>query len=100
MAAQYEIVVDYDALTAAEAALTNFQRLIAATLQELNQDLAPLLATWEGNGRDAYLSQQTAWNTASDNLNLTLAAVHAAVGTANLGYQQTDRQIADAWHGL
>ena len=95
-----EIVVDYPSLTAAEGALAGSQRLIATTLQTLNSDLAPLLSTWEGDGKQAYLLQQTKWNTESDSLNLTLAAIHSAVGTANTGYQETDRRIANAWNAI
>ena len=95
-----EIVVDYAALSAAEAALAGSQRSIAASLHQLNSDLAPLLATWEGAGKDAYLAQQTRWNTESDDLNLTLAAIHRAVGSANSGYQEMDRRVAGAWSGL
>ena len=97
---QFEIVVDYTALSAAETSLAGSQRTIAAALQALNSDLAPLLATWEGDGKEAYLVQQTKWNTESENLNLTLAAIHAAVGSANSGYQLTDRQIAGAWNSI
>lgn len=98
MPQQDQIVVDYSALASAEAALASSQKLIAAALQTLNDDLGPLLATWEGDGKDAYLLQQTKWNDESDNLNLTLAKVHAAIGQANTGYQFTDRQIANAWN--
>ena len=100
MAVNDEIVVDYSALAAAEAALAASQKLIAATLQTLNDDLKPLLATWEGEGKEAYLFQQNKWNGESDNLNATLAQIHVAVGTANSGYQHTDRRIASAWQSV
>lgn len=100
MTSSDHIVVDYSALTAAESELARAQRQIAAALEGLNTELAPLLATWEGIGRDAYLVQQRTWNTAAADLNVTLAAVHQAVGAANAGYQQTDQRIAQAWQSL
>ena len=95
-----EIVVDYAALSAAESGLAGSQRLIASVLQTLNSDLAPLLSTWDGDGKDAYLIQQTRWNTESDNLNLVLAAIQAAVGQSNTGYQEADRRVANAWNAV
>ena len=94
------ILVDYGQLTAAEAALAASQRQITAALAELNADLAPLLATWEGDGKQAYLRQQTRWNTAADELNRTLAAVHTTVGEANRRYLAMDQRVAAAWSGL
>jgi early secretory antigenic target protein ESAT-6 len=94
------ILVDYNQLTAAEVAMAASQRQIAAALAELNSDLAPLLATWEGDGKQAYLRQQTKWNTAADELNRTLAAVHVTVGEANRRYLVTDQRVAAAWSGL
>ena len=94
------ILVDYGQLTAAELAMAASQRQIAAALADLDSDLAPLLATWEGDGKQAYLRQQMKWNTAADELNRTLAAVHTAVGEANRRYSDTDRRVAAAWSGL
>jgi early secretory antigenic target protein ESAT-6 len=100
MAPNDMIVVDYVALAQAEAALAASQKQIAQVLQGLNDDLAPLLATWEGDGRDAYLFQQNKWNGESASLNSTLASIHVAVRTANTGYQQTDQRIANAWQAV
>jgi WXG100 family type VII secretion target len=100
MAPNDEIAVDYSALASAEASLAASQKLIGSALQTLNDDLAPLLVSWEGEGKEAYLFQQNKWNSESDNLNATLGSIHVAVGTANSGYQHTDRRIANAWHAV
>ncbi len=94
------ILVDYGQLTAAESALAASQRQITAALADLDADLAPLLATWEGDGKQAYLRQQSKWNTAADELNRTLAAVHATVGEANRRYLAMDQRVAAAGSGL
>ncbi|MEO5831809.1 MAG: WXG100 family type VII secretion target [Nakamurella sp.] len=100
MSSRAPILVDYAQLTAAELAMAASQRRITAALAELDGDLVPLLATWEGDGKQAYLRQQDKWNAAADELNRTLAAVHTAVGEANRRYQDTDRRVAAAWGGM
>lgn len=95
-----DIHVDFGALAAAEDALRVSQSAIAAELALLNDNLKPLLASWQGDGGAAYTVQQSTWNRESDQLNLTLAAVHQAVGVANAGYQLTDQQVASAWSGV
>ena len=100
MSAGSPILVNFEQLTAAEIAMAASQRHIAAALAELDRDLAPLLASWEGDGKQAYLRQQVKWNTAAEELNRTLAAVHTAVGEANRRYFDTDRRVAAAWSGL
>ncbi len=94
-----QILVDYAVLAAVEADLTGAQRAISSALRSLDQALVPLLASWEGAGKEAYSIQQARWTTASDDLNSTLAAIHATIGAVNADYRQADQRVAAAWSG-
>jgi WXG100 family type VII secretion target len=94
------IAVNFGQLAAAEAELASAQAAIASSLSDLNSNLQPLLASWVGDGGEAYTIQQTRWNSASADLNETLRLIHLSVGEANASYQATERRIAAAWAGL
>jgi WXG100 family type VII secretion target len=93
------IAVNYAQLAQVESELATSQRSIQAALDTLNSDLAPLFATWQGQGFEAYRIQQERWDAAAAELNHTLQLVHRAVGEANERYQFTDRRVAAAWSG-
>jgi WXG100 family type VII secretion target len=92
-----EILVTFGELSAAQQNVASTAQQMNAQLDELKQQLAPLVATWSGQASVDYQAKQRQWDTAAADLNRVLSQIGVALGQANEGYQQVERANASRW---
>jgi early secretory antigenic target protein ESAT-6 len=89
--------VNFGGLDATSSTIGAKAKTIRARLDQLDSDLAPMRASWDGFARDAYHAAQSRWNAAAEDLNLILQAVGISVNDANTGYQDTEKLNTNMW---
>jgi 6 kDa early secretory antigenic target len=92
-----EIKVTFAELGAAQGAVAGTAARISGTLEDLKRQLAPLVATWEGQAATDYAARQRQWDAAAADLAAVLARIGTALGQANDGYRQVEAANARRW---
>ncbi len=88
------IKITYGTVTAAAQDIRSTAKDLESQLNALSARVEKVVATWEGDARDAYRAKQKGWDTNVQGLNDTLNAIARALDGATAGYQQTDRKAA------
>jgi len=92
-----EIKVNFGALEAGQAGIAKTHGELVATLDELEANLQPMLATWDGDAREAYYQCKKEWDSAAEQMNTTLGQIGQLVGTANQNYRQAETTATNNW---
>ncbi|GIG58832.1 hypothetical protein Lfu02_32040 [Longispora fulva] len=85
------LVVDFAALQAGSADIAAAVAKLSASLELLDQHAAPLVASWDGDARQAYAARQQKWSTAADDIRTMLTAIKSAVDTSVGEYLRTEK---------
>jgi len=89
------LLVNFGALQSAgqdiQKALTELQ----SQLTQLEQDAAPLVATWQGEANEAYQQRQARWRQASGDLSEILRNIKLAVDDSAADYLDTERKATN-----
>ncbi|GAA4844252.1 WXG100 family type VII secretion target [Saccharopolyspora rosea] len=94
-----EIKVDFGQLSQAADDLGKTASKIEQELDQLEQFLKPLIATWEGSAQEAYHRAQDEWNKAAHNMREIAAKMGMAVHAANEAFQQGEHRNAARFGG-
>jgi 6 kDa early secretory antigenic target len=89
------LVVNFAALQQASADIARAVDTIRTQLAELEREAAPLVASWDGEAREAYGLRQAAWRRAAGQLSTTLQSIKLAVDRSAADYLHTERRNAD-----
>ncbi len=73
------------------------QGRINGTLEDLKQQLQPLVADWEGESAEAYQAAQQRWDSAAQVLNEVLGQIGVTVAQANDRMSQINTSAARSW---
>lgn len=92
-----QIKVSFAGLSQGAADITRSANLIQSHLDQLKQDLAPLVADWTGQASEQYQAHQKDWDTAAHDLQQVLAAIGTAVQRAGEDYADGERNNASRW---
>lgn len=84
------LLVDFARVAETSSEIQNAISRMRSSLDELERHAAPLIATWDGQARDAYVARQKAWRDASENLIETLTSVRRALDESLAQYQATE----------
>jgi len=84
--------VNFGALSQAGSDIQKAISTLESELSQLEQDAAPLVATWEGAAKDSYAERQKRWQTASHDLQNILRDIKGAVDASASDYQETERK--------
>ncbi|WP_035839334.1 WXG100 family type VII secretion target [Kitasatospora azatica] len=76
------------------------EQKLAAILADLDQQIRPMLNSWDGDAKDMYLACQTEWNAACDDMRTLLQNAGITVNQARNLYGTVDAQIAAAWQSM
>jgi early secretory antigenic target protein ESAT-6 len=88
------LVVNFGALQQASADIAKTLGTLDSHLGQLERDAAPLVATWEGEARQAYDSRQATWRRAARDLQAILREIKIAVDESAADYRETERRAA------
>lgn len=92
-----EIKVSFGALEAGEQGIRNNYAKLTGTLDQLESDLAPMIATWTGAAQESYLNCKKQWDDAALALSQVLNNIGQAVGQANQNYQAAENAAKGNW---
>jgi early secretory antigenic target protein ESAT-6 len=87
--------VDYGTIQRAAQDCEDTTKELQAKFDQLKQDLAPLVNSWQGDARDNYRAAQTQWDQQFDDLKQVLAKIAIALPQVADGYQATDKGVQD-----
>ena len=92
-----EISVRFEALEAgADGIRTNYARL-TSTIEQLESDLQPMIATWSGAARESYLACQQQWDSAATAMAQVLNTIGRAVEEARQNYTAAESAARANW---
>ena len=86
------LVINFAALQQAGADIQKALNTMDSQLRQLEQDAAPLVATWEGEAQQAYAQRQAKWQAASENLKAMLRDIKLAMDESSAEYLATERR--------
>jgi WXG100 family type VII secretion target len=86
------LVVNFAALHQASADIQQALGALDTQLSQLERDAAPLVATWDGEARQAYDVRQTAWRRAAGDLSAMLRDIKVAVDESAVDYDAAERR--------
>jgi len=91
------IAVSLPALETAVGDLSAGMAAIEATLANLREHLAPMVATWSGSAAESYRRLQEEWDAAAADLQASLAQLHGVVLRAHTRYRRAEDTNALIW---
>jgi WXG100 family type VII secretion target len=68
-----------------------------ALLDDLKQQLHPMVSTWEGDSASAYQTAQAKWDSAAAELNTILETIASTVQEGNDRMSEVNRMAAASW---
>jgi 6 kDa early secretory antigenic target len=86
------LVVSFPALQQASADIQKALSTLDSQLAQLERDAAPLVATWDGEAKQAYEQRQARWRSASQELQSILRDVKVAVDDSAADYLSTEKK--------
>ncbi|MET0233876.1 MAG: WXG100 family type VII secretion target [Kibdelosporangium sp.] len=91
------IKVTFGAIEEAGANIDAASKKMDSELDSLRSQLSPLVNAYTGAARDAWVSVQTSWERAQEELNQVLASIGAATKQAASDYQETEGNVGKLW---
>ncbi|MEU8073260.1 WXG100 family type VII secretion target [Micromonospora sp. NPDC049151] len=89
------LVVNFAALQQAGADIQRALSTMESQLGQLERDAAPLVASWDGEAREAYEVRQSRWRSASQDLQGMLRDIKLAVEDSAADYLDTEKRNAN-----
>ncbi|GIF65425.1 ESAT-6-like protein [Asanoa ishikariensis] len=86
------LVVNFPALQQASADIQRALNTLDTQLGQLERDAAPLIASWDGEARQAYDQRQSRWRTASADLQSMLRDIKRALDDSAADYLSTEKK--------
>lgn len=93
------LVVQFGQLAAASSSIQVAVNSLESQLGQLEQDAAPLVATWDGDARAAYDQRQAKWRQAAEDMKIMLGDIKRAVDESLADYQRTEKRATDLFAG-
>lgn len=93
------LVVQFGQLAGASSSIQIAVNTMESQLSQLEQDAAPLVATWEGDARAAYDQRQAKWRQAAQDMKIMLSDIKRAVDESLADYQRTEKRATDLFSG-
>lgn len=92
-----EIKVTFATLEQVRASVAGTKAKLDAQLGDLRRDLAPMVATWEGQAATDYAERQRQWDAAAAEIGSVLDRIGLALGAAAENYVQVEQANARRW---
>jgi WXG100 family type VII secretion target len=88
------IKVDFGSLAQAHADMMATTQKLQQRLDQLENDLRPLVATWTGQAAELYQAKQRQWHNAAADMQTSLGQLGGAVSQSHDAFQQAEAQNA------
>lgn len=86
------MIVNFIAMQQASADIQSALGTLESQLGQLEQDARPLVDSWDGQAKDAYLARQTSWRQAAADLASMLREIKRALDDSAVDYAHTERR--------
>jgi WXG100 family type VII secretion target len=86
------LVVDFNAMNHGSQSIAAALKALDAQLQDLENDAKPLVATWDGQAKDAYFQRQRQWQQAAGDLKAILHDIKTALDESAATYLATENR--------
>jgi 6 kDa early secretory antigenic target len=86
------LVVDFTALHHGSDSIASALKTLDAQLQDLEADARPLVATWDGEAKNAYFQRQRQWQQAAGDLKAILYDIKKALDESAAQYLATEHR--------
>lgn len=93
------IVVNYETIHQAAADCDATTKFLRDHFDQMQQELKPLIDSWEGDAQAAYVQLQNKWNQAFEDLAQLLAQIGAVLPQIGDGYQGTEKGVTSLMGG-
>ncbi|MDN5745183.1 MAG: WXG100 family type VII secretion target [Nocardioidaceae bacterium] len=87
--------VNHRELESAAAQMYETVKKMDGSLNDLENDIAPKVATWSGAQKEAYRNSKAAWDWAMQEMRDLLDESHRTVYQSNADYMSADKRGAD-----
>lgn len=94
------IDVQYPKVRQAVEELKDQTQAIITTLNNLEDELKPLIMSWEGEDQEMYRQVQAEWDQATKNMALLLGDSGELVQMIHDNHSRDERRSADNWGGV
>ena len=94
---QGSILVTFAAIAEASQNVNNTSNMLNQKLDDLQRQLQPLVANWEGQAAENYQAKQRQWNSAQQQLTQVLAAIGKVLEQAHDSYSSVEKSNAASW---
>ncbi|XMA40028.1 WXG100 family type VII secretion target [Streptomyces albogriseolus] len=91
------IDVQYSVVRKAVEELTDQTQQIITTLNNLEDELKPLVASWEGGDQEMYRQVQMQWDQATKNMAVLLNDNGTLIQSIHDNHSRDERRSADNW---
>jgi ESAT-6 family protein len=91
------LVVDFPQLQAAIGHMANFGREVTECLEDIDQTMAALRASWHGSGSDAQAQAQQQWEDGAEQMKTALSQLQTIAETARKNYQNAVDKNGQMW---
>ncbi|MGW0332700.1 WXG100 family type VII secretion target [Streptomyces sp. NPDC003011] len=91
------IDVQYPVVQNAIEELKNQTQQIITTLNNLEDELKPLVSSWEGSDQQMYIQVQAEWDQATKNMAMLLGDSGELVQSIHDNHSRDERKSADNW---
>ncbi|MFI6934849.1 WXG100 family type VII secretion target [Streptomyces sp. NPDC050287] len=91
------IDVQYPVVQNAIEELKNQTQQIITTLNNLEDELKPLVSTWEGSDQEMYIQVQAEWDQATKNMANLLGDSGELIQSIHDNHSRDERKSADNW---
>jgi len=95
-----DIYVNYGHVDNVEQALNDADNAIQRVLNQLQDVINPLRATWSGVSEDEYIQVQTRWNNDVGDMSNILNKYNATLSEMKINYGNTDNNLALSWASI
>ena len=91
------LVVDFEQLQAAINHMEAFGREVTECLEDVDQTMATLRATWHGSGSDAQAQAQQQWEDGAEQMKTALLQLQKIADTARKNYADAVDKNGQMW---
>jgi ESAT-6 family protein len=92
-----EIHVQFESLLQGQAGIAQTYSRLTSTLEQLEQDLNPMIQSWTGAAQESYMQCKKQWDEAAANLASVLNSIGQAVGQAHENYRAAENAAQSNW---
>ncbi|WP_375487560.1 WXG100 family type VII secretion target [uncultured Jatrophihabitans sp.] len=92
-----EISVKFEALEAGATGIRNNYTRLTGTIEQLETDLQPMIASWSGAAQESYLACKRQWDEAATALSQVLNSIGSAVNDAHQNYTAAESAAQANW---